>query len=787
MNLLSRIAISNLKTNKYKSVLLIITIGLLTIILTNIGIVYGALSQNNQDLYLSKNKSFEAIYKGLSYKDVLKVKGCKYLDNVGIGNEYAISKNNKGINLNLVYLDKTSLDLFCIELIQGRLPKEKNEIVIQKEYLEYSENTYKIGDNIEISYNDEGNGKSGKEVFKIVGILKSRVRNHKEIDYLGVISSELIDKGKNNFNTYINIKQSIFLPESKVREKVMNIANKIGVRDCNVKINYEYIAYKKYVLGKNMFFVAIGLVILLSCVIVIYSIFNISIVLNSKEFGKLKILGTTKGQIRSILLREVLIVSCISIPIGLIIGYFCSKIILLKILELNSNIENLLKILSIVVIITLLMIIISIIIPIKIAEKISPVEAANINVELNNKAEKRGFLNINIKTLTYDNIFRDKIKINFMLVSSLVSAILVMTLSILLLSLKPEELAQKYVNGDLKISLKDLSLQKNDTYCNLILNNPLGEILEKKLQNLPGVLNLNVERTIIGEVKSKQNNIKRQVIKGEFEQRIYNIQNGYLKEKVNYDELIEENGVIIGSLELASNLGVKIGDNITVTFYDGNNKINKDFLVKYICRSELQCIIVPNELISDLEYSNYITSIVLEVDDNYYDYIKEYLRDLAYNSNNIIAADLRFITNMYKSNYKIVKWIMYLLLSIVSIVCSMNHVNNMITSIIIRKREIGILQTVGLSKKQLIKMFRRESLFYTSRSIIIIFVFSNIYAYVILGVLRYTGVINLKYKLSITLISLVACILLIGHFILTFIATRYFYKESLINQLKYNK
>lgn len=786
MSLLSKVAISNLKENKYKSVLLIITIVLLTIILTIIGIICCGLDYKDYSLYSNTQGSFQAIYKGVSYEDALKIKSSKYLDNVGIGNDYAISVKNNGVELHLMYLDSTLLDLLYFESIEGRLPEGKNEIAIEEKYLKSMGKTYKIGDNIEISYDEEVSGKSGKEVFKIVGLLEKRDIKSEGTDCLGVISSKLIDKGKNNFNTYINLRENDFLSEFKVTEKLINIAKKIEIENYNIKINYEYIIYQRHTFSRDIFIISIVLIILVLGAIAIYSIFNISTILNVKEFGKLGMLGATKRQIQGILLREAFLVACISIPIGLFIGYCCSKIILLKIFKINSSIESLIKILIGVVIIILLTVIVSIIIPTRRAKDISPVEATKFNDKLNCGVGKRGILAINIKTLTCNKIFGYKNKIDIILIPSLISGVLIMTLSILLLSLEPEELARREVNGDFNISIKHFLLPNNEfDFTKGDLGNSLGEKLIEKIENLPGVVGLNTEKIIIAEVIGKENNIKKQVIKEEFERQIYNIQDMWLKGRINYDELIDEKGIIIGSSKLANDLGVKVNDNITITFYDGNKKINKDFLVKYICKNESQCIIVPSELISNLEHSGYSTSIAIEIDDNYYYYIKDYLKKLAYNNDNLVTKDLRIINTIYDSNYKVVKSLVYLLISIVSIICAMNHVNIMTTGIIVRKREVGILQAIGLSKRQLVKMFKMESLFYTNISIIVILFFGNIYAYAILWVLRFAGIKYLEYKFSFMLIFLVSCILLIGHIILSCIVTAHFYKKSLIEQLRY--
>ena len=69
---------------------------------------------------------------------------------------------------------------------------------------------------------------------------------------------------------------------------------------------------------KNMLIaLCIGLVVLFAGVIVIYSIFYISIINRIKFFGQLRTIGTTGKQIKRIVKREGTLLFCIGAPLGL--------------------------------------------------------------------------------------------------------------------------------------------------------------------------------------------------------------------------------------------------------------------------------------------------------------------------------------------------------------------------------------------------------------------------------------------------------------------------------------
>lgn len=72
---------------------------------------------------------------------------------------------------------------------------------------------------------------------------------------------------------------------------------------------------------KNMLIaVCIGLVVLFAGVVVIYSIFYISIINRIQYFGQLRTIGTTGKQIKRIVKREGTLLFCVGAPLGLAIG-----------------------------------------------------------------------------------------------------------------------------------------------------------------------------------------------------------------------------------------------------------------------------------------------------------------------------------------------------------------------------------------------------------------------------------------------------------------------------------
>ena len=61
----------------------------------------------------------------------------------------------------------------------------------------------------------------------------------------------------------------------------------------------------------------------------------------------------------------------------------------------------------------------------------------------------------------------------------------------------------------------------------------------------------------------------------------------------------------------------------------------------------------------------------------------------------------------------------YAFLLILGAVGVMNLINTMVNSIYTRRRELGIIQAIGMSEKQLVRMLQLEGLFYTAGTLLV--------------------------------------------------------------------
>lgn len=206
-------------------------------------------------------------------------------------------------------------------------------------------------------------------------------------------------------------------------------------------------------------------------------------------------------------------------------------------------------------------------------------------------------------------------------------------------------------------------------------------------------------------------------------ENVYNI-----KENIIYgndDFAIDDNqsGVIIG-LRLADQLRTLVGDTITVISPEGIERAiaqfgvpnSAKFIVKGIFSSQNNeydesLIFVPLEdaqylLGYDDEIQGY--DIKLNNSDNSFK-SKEFLESQLDKKTFEISTWYDFHKELY-SVMQIERWVAYILLSLIIAVASFNILGSLSMSVIEKKRDIGILRSMGSKEKSILKIFMYEGL-----------------------------------------------------------------------------
>lgn len=250
-------------------------------------------------------------------------------------------------------------------LMKGRLPEESGEIVVSK--LFFTQNpSYKLGDRLNLPIGDRMLGskkintqyeeRSG-ETFKVTGNKTYTIVGELDVSsvsvYPGYIAMGYLDPShiqpKDELTVYMRMKNP-----RKVYETLPKIAKAVGLtKDEYGEYNVRYNTYLLSLYGIRdqsdtgiqfiiilVMIIIITLLIMGAFVLIIYNAFSLSANSRMKQLCILKSLGATPRQIKYSVLYEGLVLCIPLLPMGIIVGYLFSNMVVFKINKILSITED---------------------------------------------------------------------------------------------------------------------------------------------------------------------------------------------------------------------------------------------------------------------------------------------------------------------------------------------------------------------------------------------------------------------------------------------------------------
>lgn len=334
MKILNKLTLKNLKLNKSRTIVTILSIILSTALITTVAGLAASERQTMIDLQIYYSGDYDVDVVGsISKDDIADIKANRDVKDVYITDALKIAKlpEYKGDATPYMYVRPISTNAyencFVTELVEGRYPKNDKEIVLSEKIYDKSNFKFKIGDTInlelgtrmtpdgiEITYseilNPQNLGKTEKtqeylkvnekKEYKIVGVMKENFNFTITSDsfcpsvdaYTGVDENTLTDaavlhirytdEGEKDF---IRVTSEIVgVPESVVNRATSNsfsfsdvekVEYKDTLRFDSFSLNTSLLSYKGYITGDESLGIIIALVLIITGIIILISYFVI--------------------------------------------------------------------------------------------------------------------------------------------------------------------------------------------------------------------------------------------------------------------------------------------------------------------------------------------------------------------------------------------------------------------------------------------------------------------------------------------------------------------------------
>lgn len=701
-----RISNRSIAANRKRNLFTIITIALAAALLLAIMLYGFGTSQAN--INRTKNTA-QIVFTNITQEQGDRLYEQDKIDWIG---EFTLVSTEQ-VNNSTFYLQYGNAEMFKAQEMtySGNIPVSANEIMLQQSFLKELGYGTELGQTISIPIED------GDTVeFILSGIINVEMGDIGS--YMGMVSKEYADQqygGASPLDYYVGLKNAEDMSEKEAADYANELAKSLNIPDEQVIIRSDYfVTMERGLFSSDMYlYLLIGAVTFIGSGIVIYSIFYISVAENIRSYGQLRTIGTTKKQIRKIVYLEGKKLALIGIPFGLILGNLVGYFII-------PNGWNWLTSLIMTVVVGAFAFVItmfSIRTPVKKASLVSPIEATRYTTYQGGAKESNKLhRTISPLALAKVNLLRNKRKFLLTIISLSIGGVLLVTVSTLMVSYNgaaevrgksfPFGEYQLELNENDDISLSQLQAQNifNDDFVNEItaLDGVSGI---KRWYSIDAVCNVNGSR-----VKNVQ---------GYSRDEVSALETNLLEGTVDYDTLVSQYGVVL--LQDRADDGycsASLGDVVEIEYTNAaGENVTETFTVmgivsNYQYAGNKKCFTMPVTLMNDIMQTDCTDILEIRTEDAKTAAVESQLLQIVDKNPGLSIYTFQESLNYYTYQQQFMNSVMLIVTICIACFSLINLINTTITNFLSRRQEIGVLQAIGLSKKQLAQMLRYEGIIY---------------------------------------------------------------------------
>lgn len=403
MNLMKTLTLKNLKLNRKRTIVTIVGIILATALLSALVTLVSSFQYSMIEYQKQKDGDFHVKFSGVKMSELSEFKNNRNIESTfeTMGMGFAKLNGCKNEDKPYAYVmatDEAGFEKGCFNLIEGRMAKNEDEIVIPRHLKTNGRIDIKVGDEITLDigkrYDSNTEGVISENCayeheaetltdtvtkhYKVVGIMERPGYGMEDYSAAGytfvTYSDELaaIDNGSKSeeseadttLTVYSRYTQKALRNKDAVTADIIGVDEKLFEKANNSSVEMsaeesdrflkemENAKYDIYMNGylisyecvfpidgsfKALFTVAavVALIIILTSVYCIKNSFNISITEKIRQYGMLASVGATRRQIKSSVKTEAAMLGVVGIPVGTMSGILAS-LILVKVVNALS-------------------------------------------------------------------------------------------------------------------------------------------------------------------------------------------------------------------------------------------------------------------------------------------------------------------------------------------------------------------------------------------------------------------------------------------------------------------
>jgi len=658
------------------------------------------------------------------------------------------TKQMQNAKLGVVWLNDTEWEahrLPTISGVVGNYPSNKNDVMLPTWVLEQMGiSDPQVGMEIVLSYQIGNNYDYVSDTFLLSGYYTDYIStrtNNRGYVYVSAAFKDSIDVSlKNSISAMIR-----FQDNDDVEKSCEKLQRKIDFTD---KQNFEIVPSGQANGGSLILAVIVlAVFIAFSGYLLIYNILYISVVKDVQFYGRLKTIGTTKKQIKRIIYKQAIKISCIGIPVGLLLGAVVSFGVVPYFLNMmystNSDVGTKVSFSPLIfigaAIFTFITAMVASMKPAKIAGSVSPIAALRYTVA-NSKIGIRNRHKIKLSRMAWNNVFRN-VKSTILVFASLFCGLsLFLVVTGLLNGLSPENFVSQWGESDFAITY---SIHETE---DLITSEMVSEISQ-----IDGIENLRLtyaaspqlvtdviyDDTVFHDFLMSLDGVsgidfsdpeQLETYQKNFFSGVYGIDSAYVEEinktlNAPIDMTAFEQGNVVLLSQMVDSDGndlIQPGQKITIktqngqhTFTVANGFLDADFQAgRGNERGTAPDLYISQSALQELFPQYKVFRVTFDTDGRQDENILQEIKLITASHTNIDIIS-RYERREEMRDYLVTANVLGTGLSVILLLVGvMNFVNTMVVNVSTRRYELAILESVGMTKRQIKRMLSMEGCYY---------------------------------------------------------------------------
>lgn len=767
----------SLKANRVRNGFVVMAIILTTVLFTSVTSMGANLVKSMEYAYMKQvGTTAHGGYKGISEAAFEQL--AKHPDIVGIGKTKVLGVDEglkqSGKILEVRYADEQWASFGFSTPTKGDLPQAENEFATASWVLRQLDVPVEIGTEVDLSFqigdrvfNDRFTVSGiweADEFIAAVGMgLVSEAYYNRVIDQVEAHPNQLMKGLSGPIDASVMLRTSMGIEGNLAR-----IAEESGVEITNrqLAVNWAYTSSTLMDDPANITpFVVVALLIFLSSYLLIYNIFYISIANNTRFYGLLKTIGMTPSQLKDMIRLQASMLSVVGIPVGLIVGAYAGNALTPLLLQ-GSGLQN-----SVVTAVYPLSMLLSAVLsfvtvqascrkPMKIASGISPIDATRYTgVETSGrKKETKTTTASKLHRMALSNVFRNKKKAYVVMASLTISIVLFNFVYGMIAGFSPNHYVQSFIRGDFVIGDSSYMthythFEENDTVNEALLSQlSVAERIDRVYYTeMSAVYSETVDQNLrtyiekVGGDGSRAESARKAIADQSRTVQLYGLDPGW-------NTYIESSALVKGTFDakafasgnailVPEHSGYAIGDKVGISLGNGDTKqytvmaiVEEAYVydVKYSIVGAFKAYL-PSSAFKELVLEPKIMAAQLFAKPGFEHELEKEINQLTQKEALLDYRSKADYLEEYSQFIRMFTMVGYALAGIIGLIGILNFVNTMLTSVAARKMEFAMLESIGMTRKQLVQMLIYEG---------------GVYAACILGLTFTVGAVIVYYAVN---------------------------------------